>query len=1712
MTKRWLVPILLLTTAVSSGKASGPEPLSKKTEKRPGVTTVNTPLFFEENHGQTDARVKFLSRGGNYALALTAGEAIVAVGAKSPALLRMRFEGANPNVALSGVDRLPGKIYYADVTKKGPLTPNQMFERVEYSGVYSGIDLVYYGNNRELEFDFVVAPHADPKQIRLSLDGADKVSIDRNGELSMRTGDRDVRLKRPVIYQERDGARQEIRGGYRLSGKKNQFVSFKLDRYDPSLPLVIDPVWSFGSTADDYLVGLEVDSAGNPHVLSTTLDPDTLAVSTATIPGVLPPPNCVVSKLDPATTPGGYSYVLVFKNMIACDAFTLSPNDVSYVAGFSLLNNRATTIASINESTGTPVVSYFTVGNYDSSAIGEGIQAMAANSAEELFLIGACREVGPGEPGLDLSGYNETPNPANGSNAEACTIPQTAGLSTSQQPILSKLAADGTLLYASFLAPGVIETRPYGLAADAAGRAYIVGNNAPMMVPTDSTFDPECTTHLCLYLMQLDTTTTGPASLLYSRFLWRVDNAEEVLVRLGPTGEVYVAADGDVTDNFPNNRPTNPYPWSFTRFPDTKQGLQLARLDLDPATGIPTTFNFAFIFNAWTALQGPFRDHLTDLRVLPSGAATVASITYEVGPSSTITRGNLETFYRSGELLAQRSEYILDPRSGGGDKLLIAADGTGMLYAAFQRLRGGTGPDLDLQVEQVGSPDPGANTPPAFSANDVTVVMSSYFDSGAFVNGFSYFYYDAEDGLTPASGGCDRTLGSFFILGSTAVTCSFTDSGGLSVTGTFQVNVTQPPYPGAPFVGNSSRPPDSTYNGLVFFYTPATITAEGAEPDARAFLTTRLNQQPPIPPNLQAGSPPMYFELSATGAAGPYTVCIDTSGMSFPKPSTIRLYHFEGPPTSAWVDITSSGGPSGGEVCGNSGLTLGTFAIFYAQIPETAISTIAGNGVRGYSIDGPGGDPADDFVAGPATSTPLGYLFGGAYDRTRNLLYFSDGNFIMRLNLTTNVVTQVAGNGVIQIGMIDGPGGDPRDDYVEGGHPFNTYVGFPWEMVVDPAGDLVFFDRNSCRLRRLDMAQNQLFSVAGNGTCGNTGDDFNALSASIAVSNLAYDAAGNLFFADGSNMVVRRIDRATNMITTVAGDGTSGIPVDGSPLATLTPAQALAFDRQGHLIVGAGMDLVRISPGADGLVNGSADETMTVLAGCHTNCGAPFGGDGLPITDPKVFVGTVWHLLVADDGAIILSDNNRVRRIAPGADGVVTKASDEVIQTVGGYYDSLNLNTNYNGDTFATQSLISTYVTLAQDAQGRLLIVDTNNFRVRRFGMVTTGSPSSADIQVSAQDTPDPIQTGARLDYTVRIENFGPATATGVALTYMVPSGAEFHSVGGSPAPSCTTPSVGGTGTVTCNLGSLANGGIRDLTISVTPRTGGTLAAQFTVTTTAPDANPTNNTWSLTTTVSIAPAVITIVENIIVTDAPVVLPSAMLTINETIHVDDTPQVLPSAMLTINETITVTDAPTAGILDTAPPILSVPGNMNVAATEPTGATVSYFAQAYDVIDGPVPVVCTPPPGSLFPLNATTTVTCTASDAAGNVSTGTFTVTVIMGVPNMTIRILGQGRDPSGLFYLDLEFRNSGTGFTPLVNLQALILRTLTGTGNVTYSPGGITPFPNQMAAPWAPGAAGYGRLYLNVPSTVRRFSITINGNLVDVLGTVRSFSFAQAVIP
>jgi len=201
-----------------------------------------TPLAFEANAGQTDGQVKFISRGSGYNLFLTPTESVMVLhksqnqgdgilSSPSPlagegrgegninkeklqtSAIRMQLVDANPSPAVFGQDQLPGKSNY--FTGKDPAkwrTNVANYKKVHYKEVYPGIDLVYYGNQRKLEYDFIIAPGADPKAIELAFQGTDDLTLDSHGNLILHTATGDVTLQAPIIYQEINGARQTING------------------------------------------------------------------------------------------------------------------------------------------------------------------------------------------------------------------------------------------------------------------------------------------------------------------------------------------------------------------------------------------------------------------------------------------------------------------------------------------------------------------------------------------------------------------------------------------------------------------------------------------------------------------------------------------------------------------------------------------------------------------------------------------------------------------------------------------------------------------------------------------------------------------------------------------------------------------------------------------------------------------------------------------------------------------------------------------------------------------------------------------------------------------------------------------------------------------------------------------------------------------------------------------------------------------------------------------------------------------------------------------------------------------------------------------------------------------------------------------------------------------------------------------------------------
>ena len=268
------------------------------------------PLAFEANQGQTDSQVKFLSRGAGYSLFLTPTEAVlalsegsqqgpaaraakapVAAGAEAPALhaarasishdkktavLRMKLVGANAKAEVIGQDELPGKSnYFIGNDPKKWHTNVRQFAKVRYGNVYPGVDLVYYGHQRELEYDFVLQPGANPQAIRLGIEGARRLRLE-HGDLVLTSAVGDVHLRSPHVYQEANGMRQEVRGRYVITSKNE--VGFRVGAYDRRRALVIDPVLAYstylGGSVSDQAYGITVDAAGNAYVVGYTTSPD----------------------------------------------------------------------------------------------------------------------------------------------------------------------------------------------------------------------------------------------------------------------------------------------------------------------------------------------------------------------------------------------------------------------------------------------------------------------------------------------------------------------------------------------------------------------------------------------------------------------------------------------------------------------------------------------------------------------------------------------------------------------------------------------------------------------------------------------------------------------------------------------------------------------------------------------------------------------------------------------------------------------------------------------------------------------------------------------------------------------------------------------------------------------------------------------------------------------------------------------------------------------------------------------------------------------------------------------------------------------------------------------------------------------------------------------------------------------------------------------
>jgi hypothetical protein len=509
-------------------------------------------------------------------------------------VLAMRLVGANPNAPARGMDQLPGTSNYFIGND-----PNQWhihvptYAKVKYDNVYPGVDLIYYGNQGQLEYDFVVEPVADPCPIALELYGTvgavreppkkahqwprrPPLRIDRNGDLVVQADGGEVRFRRPVVYQPVAGSswrgpglgvsnpkskiqnRKSLDGQYVL--RRNNQVTFKVAAYDHTRPLVIDPALEYstylGGSGDDGGEDIALDSSGNAYITGSTTSTNfpTKDPEQGTISGMCPSPQCgdaFVTKIKADGSALVYSTYLGGTNVDVGYAIAVDGSDNAYVAGGTFSSDFPTK---------------------------NGFQM-------------ACS---PGPVGcVNIYGF------------------------------VTKLDQTGSLVYSSYLG-GTDENAALGIAADSSGEAYVTGytfaSNFPVKnaLPNGSACNPNCTVNSEAFVTKFNA--TGNA-LVYSTFLGGTGGDQGTAIALDASGGSCTTA--SPCANIVGQTTSNDFPTTKGAYQTSYGGLTdafISKLSFDP-----TTQKLSLAYS--TYLGGSSTDEGLSIAVDSSGNAYVAGVT-----------------------------------------------------------------------------------------------------------------------------------------------------------------------------------------------------------------------------------------------------------------------------------------------------------------------------------------------------------------------------------------------------------------------------------------------------------------------------------------------------------------------------------------------------------------------------------------------------------------------------------------------------------------------------------------------------------------------------------------------------------------------------------------------------------------------------------------------------------------------------------------------------------------------------------------------------------------------------------------------------------------------------------------------------------------------------------------------------------------------------
>jgi len=439
--------VLLCAFLLSPFLASLAESVHQESQSRAVLANLaSLPLGFEQNSGQADRNIRFISYAEGYSISISNEEIVIDFGPDSASpkneIVHLRMIRSNQNSRPEGLDPLPGVVhYYISNDPAKWKTDIRQFSRVSYRNIYPDIDLVLYGNRRQLEFDFDVAPRANASSITFKIEGALVRSNHGNLELITPSGKVAV-LRKPELYQDSGGVRRKVSGRYRMH--QTNEISFVIGRYDRNRPLIIDPALSYSTFVTDLLqltvfkgqfpanspehdaaFGMAVDSTGAAYVTGSAV----IASGTKDSQGrSLFFERAFVIKLDATGSNLVYS---------------------TYLGGAPGLDPLP-----------------FKSDSLDGTSAG---QAIALDANRNAYIVGQTNQ-----PDFPVTGgaFSTTPACPNGGSNVVCT-----------EPFAAKFDANGKLVYSTFLVnrPPLDKEGPVptAVAVDSSGALYVTGAASP---------------------------------------------------------------------------------------------------------------------------------------------------------------------------------------------------------------------------------------------------------------------------------------------------------------------------------------------------------------------------------------------------------------------------------------------------------------------------------------------------------------------------------------------------------------------------------------------------------------------------------------------------------------------------------------------------------------------------------------------------------------------------------------------------------------------------------------------------------------------------------------------------------------------------------------------------------------------------------------------------------------------------------------------------------------------------------------------------------------------------------------------------------------------------------------------------------------------------------------------------------------------------------